>query len=86
MLLGYRQMHGGGGAYAAFQHAAHHAWCILAGTEVGDGDGLAEAAGFHQLDVDDVRRAEGELQKITDGFVAEIDSAVKGKEAEIMEV
>lgn len=35
---------------------------------------------------DDTRRAEGELQKITDGYVAEIDAALKGKEAEIMEV
>lgn len=35
---------------------------------------------------DDERRAAGELQKITDGYVAELDSALKQKEAEIMEV
>ena len=31
-------------------------------------------------------RAEGDLQKVTDSFVAEIDAALKDKEAEIMEV
>lgn len=35
---------------------------------------------------DDVRRAEGEIQKITDGHVGKIDEALKRKEAEIMEV
>lgn len=35
---------------------------------------------------DDERRAESELQKITDEHVAEIDSALKAKESEIMEV
>jgi len=35
---------------------------------------------------DDVRRAEGEVQKITDGHIKEIDEALKRKEAEIMEV
>ncbi len=35
---------------------------------------------------DDERRAEGELQKVTDTYVAEIDQALKAKEAEIMEV
>jgi ribosome recycling factor len=35
---------------------------------------------------DDLRRAEGELQKITDGQIAEIDAALKTKEAEVMEV
>lgn len=35
---------------------------------------------------DEVRRAEGDLQKITDEHVAEIDKALKAKEAEIMEV
>lgn len=35
---------------------------------------------------DEVRRAEGEVQKVTDEFIASIDSALKGKEAEIMEV
>jgi ribosome recycling factor len=35
---------------------------------------------------DDERRAEAELQKRTDGAVAEIDSLLKGKEEEILEV
>jgi ribosome recycling factor len=35
---------------------------------------------------DDVRRAEERLQKVTDTHTAAIDSALKGKEAEIMEV
>ena len=39
-----------------------------------------------ELGEDEVRRAEGDLQKITDEHVAEIDKALKGKEAEIMEV
>lgn len=35
---------------------------------------------------DDVRRAEGDVQKVTDEHVAAIDAALKSKEAEIMEV
>ena len=35
---------------------------------------------------DDVRRAEAEVQKLTDGHIKEIDDALKRKEAEIMEV
>ncbi|MGD0196297.1 MAG: ribosome recycling factor [Solirubrobacteraceae bacterium] len=35
---------------------------------------------------DDERRAEGELQKLTDGAIAELDGLLKGKEAEILEV
>jgi ribosome recycling factor len=35
---------------------------------------------------DEVRRAETDVQKVTDEFIAAIDSALKGKEAEIMEV
>jgi ribosome recycling factor len=35
---------------------------------------------------DEIRRAEGDVQKVTDEFIAAIDSALKGKEAEIMEV
>ena len=35
---------------------------------------------------DDLRRAEGDLQKVTDAQIAEIDKALKGKEAEVMEV
>jgi len=35
---------------------------------------------------DDVRRAEAELQKITDGYVAKIDELLKHKEAELLEI
>jgi ribosome recycling factor len=35
---------------------------------------------------DDERRAEGELQKLTDAAIAEIDALLKGKEEEILEV
>lgn len=35
---------------------------------------------------DDVRRAEAEVQKLTDSHIKEIDEALKRKEAEIMEV
>lgn len=39
-----------------------------------------------EVSEDDVRRAETEVQKITDGHIKEIDEALKRKEAEIMEV
>ncbi|MCW2967449.1 MAG: ribosome recycling factor, partial [Solirubrobacteraceae bacterium] len=35
---------------------------------------------------DDERRAESELQKLTDQRVAELDAALKAKEEEILEV
>lgn len=35
---------------------------------------------------DDERRAESELQKLTDGAIGDIDSLLKGKEEEILEV
>ena len=35
---------------------------------------------------DDEHRGEVELQKLTDGRIAELDGLLKGKEAEIMEV
>ena len=39
-----------------------------------------------EIGEDDERRAETELQKLTDDKIAELDSFLKGKEAEIMEV
>lgn len=39
-----------------------------------------------EVSEDDVRRAEAEVQKLTDAHVHEIDEAFKRKEAEIMEV
>lgn len=38
------------------------------------------------LSQDDERRAEGEIQKLTDKFIAEIDQALAAKEKEIMQV
>ncbi len=35
---------------------------------------------------DEVRRAEGELQKLTDQYVAKIDELLKHKEAELLEI
>ena len=39
-----------------------------------------------EVSEDDVRRAEAEIQKLTDNHIKEIDEALKRKEAEIMEV
>ena len=39
-----------------------------------------------EIGEDDERRAEAELQKLTDEKIAELDGFLKGKEAEIMEV
>ena len=39
-----------------------------------------------EISEDDVRRAEGEVQKLTDGHIKDIDEALKRKEAEVMEV
>lgn len=39
-----------------------------------------------EVSEDDVRRAEGDVQKYTDAHIKEIDEALKRKEAEIMEV
>ena len=38
------------------------------------------------LSEDDVRREQGEIQKLTDAFIAKIEEIVKHKEAEVMEV
>lgn len=40
----------------------------------------------HEVSEDDVRRGEAEIQKLTDAAIAEIDAALKRKEAEVMEV
>ena len=49
----------------------------------GDRISLKEAG---DVGSDDEHRGEVELQKLTDGRIAELDSLLKGKEAEIMEV
>lgn len=38
------------------------------------------------LPEDDAKRAEGEVQKLTDKYIAQIDDALKKKEAELMEI
>jgi ribosome recycling factor len=40
----------------------------------------------HTLSEDEERGAEGQLQKITDKYVAEVDENLKRKEAELSEV
>ena len=47
---------------------------------------LRELREAGEAGADDEHRAEGELQKLTDERVADLDSHLKGKEAEILEV
>jgi ribosome recycling factor len=47
---------------------------------------LRELKTAGDLGADDERRAEAELQKLTDGRIAEIDAALQTKEQEILEV
>ena len=47
---------------------------------------LRELKGEGEAGEDDERRAEGELQKLTDAAVGEIDGLLKAKEEEILEV
>jgi ribosome recycling factor len=47
---------------------------------------LRELKSEGEIGEDDERRAEAELQKLTDEKIAELDGFLKGKEAEIMEV
>jgi ribosome recycling factor len=47
---------------------------------------LRELKEAGEVGADDEHRAEGELQKLTDARVAELDEALKAKEADIMEV
>src|SRR5690554_395586 len=53
--LGHRHVHSGRHADASFDHAADHALDPVQRGDVGDPDGVGDAAGLHQLDVDDVR-------------------------------
>jgi ribosome recycling factor len=47
---------------------------------------LRELKSEGEVGSDDEHRAESELQKLTDAHVGEIDSALAGKEQEILEV
>src|SRR5690606_4871212 len=55
--LGHGQVHGRAHADAGLQHATDHAVDAVHAADVGDAHGVGNAAGLHQLDVDDVRRA-----------------------------
>src|SRR5690606_4319381 len=52
--LGHRQVYRGGNADRGLDHAADHAVHAVPLGDVGDADGIGDAAGLHQLDVDDV--------------------------------
>jgi ribosome recycling factor len=47
---------------------------------------LTRAEKDAEISEDDLRRSEGEIQKLTDAHIAQIDDALKRKEAEVMEV
>ena len=47
---------------------------------------LAKAEKEGDITEDDLRRAEGDVQKLTDKFIAKVDDAFKAKEAEVMEI
>jgi ribosome recycling factor len=47
---------------------------------------LRELRDAGEIGADDEHRAEGELQKLTDQRIAELDNLLRGKEAEILEV
>jgi ribosome recycling factor len=49
-------------------------------------DGREKLKKLKSVSEDEVKQAEKELQKLHDDFIAKIESAVKAKEAEIMEV
>ncbi len=47
---------------------------------------LEELEDAHEISEDQLRRAQDELQKLTDRFIGEIDALLQKKEAEILEV
>jgi ribosome recycling factor len=49
-------------------------------------DQLKKSEKEHEISQDDLKRAEDEVQKLTDAHIKRIDEALKHKEAEIMEV
>src|SRR5690606_27916259 len=52
-----RDMDRGGDTDACLQHAAYHAFDSVHRRDVGNPDRVGDAAGLHELDIDDVRRA-----------------------------
>src|SRR4030095_16854309 len=55
--LCHRHVHGRGDADAGLEHAADHALDLVHRRDVGNAYRIGDAAGLHQLDVDDVGRA-----------------------------
>ena len=51
-----------------------------------DGNAAIEKEKKDGLPEDEAKRAEAEVQKLTDKYVAEVDAALKKKEAEVMEI
>lgn len=49
-------------------------------------EALEKLAKNHEVGEDDVRRAEGELDKLTGRYTGSVDEAVRAKEAELLEV
>ncbi len=49
-------------------------------------DYLKEMHKENEITEDDLRRGEADVQKLTDEFIADVDSRVKAKEADILEV
>jgi ribosome recycling factor len=49
-------------------------------------EGVKKKVKAKEMSEDDARRAQDEIQKIVDKFIAEADSAAAGKEKEMMEV
>ena len=49
-------------------------------------DKLKKAQKAAEITEDDLKRYEGDVQKTTDGFIAQIDQVIKKKENEIMTI
>ncbi|MBQ6454136.1 MAG: ribosome recycling factor, partial [Coriobacteriales bacterium] len=47
---------------------------------------LEKAKKASEISEDDMHRAQDEIQKLTDKFIAKVDETFKAKEAEVMEV
>ena len=47
---------------------------------------LSKAEKASEITEDDQRRGEADVQKLTDSYIAKVDSAFKAKEAEVMEI
>lgn len=68
------------------KHYAEEARVAVRNIRRDSNDKLKKAEREGEISQDDLHRAEAEIQKTTDSHIAEIDEALKRKEAEIMEV